>query len=96
MNITEYIKPELIVLAVALYFVGMGMKKSAVIADKWIPFILGAAGIVAALLWVCATSDLSTAQGVMLAIFTAITQGVICAGVSVYVNQLIKQGKKGE
>ena len=96
MNISEYIKPELIVLAVMLYILGMGLKKSATIADKWIPYILGAAGVVLALVWVCATSDLSAPQGVLMAIFTGITQGVICAGASVYVNQLIKQVGKGE
>ena len=32
-------------------------------------------------------------QGILLAVFTAITQGVLVAGVSVYINQIIKQKK---
>ena len=35
--ITEYIKPELIVVAVVLYIVGIGLKKTTVVKDKWIP-----------------------------------------------------------
>ena len=95
MNIMDYIKPELIVLAIALYFIGMGLKKSQV-KDKWIPYILGAVGVTLAFVYVIATSDLSTAQGVLLAVFGGVTQGILCAGMSVYVNQLIKQGSKGE
>lgn len=95
MNITDYIKPELICLAVALYALGAGLKKSNV-RDCLIPSILGLSGAFLAALYVFATSDISTPQNVMLAIFTGITQGVLCAGGSVYVNQLIKQGKKAE
>lgn len=95
MNITDYIKPELICLAVALYGMGIGLKKSKV-KDNHIPAILGATGVVLAALYVFATSDISAPQNIMLAIFTGITQGVLCAGGSVYVNQLIKQGKKVE
>ena len=33
----------------------------------------------------------------LLAVFTGITQGVLCAGATVYVNQIVKQaGKKDE
>ena len=93
--ILEFIKPELVVLAVVLYLVGLALKKSAV-KDKFIPLILGVVSVVLATLYVMATSDLSTPQNVALAVFCAITQGVLCAGASVYVNQLIKQTKKTE
>ena len=96
MNMMDYVKPELVVLAIALYGIGVGLKKSKTIADKWIPYILGAVGIGIAFVWVCATSDLSTAQNVLMAVFTGFTQGIICASASVYVNQLIKQAGKGE
>ena len=35
----EYIKPELLILAVVLYFVGMGIKNTELIKDKYIPII---------------------------------------------------------
>ena len=40
-QIINYIKPELIVVAIALYFIGMAIKQSETIADKYIPSILG-------------------------------------------------------
>ena len=40
-QIMNYVKPELLVLAVVLYFVGVGMKKTEAIADKYIPISLG-------------------------------------------------------
>lgn len=93
--ILKFIKPELVVLVVVLYLVGVALKKSAV-KDKLIPLILGIVGVVLATLYVVATSDLSTLQNVAWAVFCAITQGGLCAGASVYVNQLIKQTKKNE
>ncbi len=93
--ILEFIKPELVVLAVVLYLVGIALKKSAV-KDKFIPLILGIVSVILATLYIVPTSDLSTPQNVALAVFRAITQGVLCAGLSVYVNQLIKQTKKNE
>ena len=44
-QIMNYVKPELLVLAVVLYFVGVGMKKTETIADKYIPVSLGGLGI---------------------------------------------------
>ena len=91
-QIMNYIKPELAVLPVVLYFLGMALKN----ADKNIPITLGAAGIVLAALWVISTSTITGWQSVVLALFTAIVQGVIAAGCSVYVNQIVKQKNKTE
>ena len=41
----NYVKPELIVVAVVLYFIGMGLKQSQTVKDKYIPLILGGLGI---------------------------------------------------
>ena len=92
----DFVKPELLILVAVLYFVGMGLKKAQSVPDKHIPYILGAAGIVLAIIYVCATSVLDGWQSVLMAVFTAVTQGVLCAGCSVYVNQLIKQSGKNE
>lgn len=89
----DFIKPELLVLIAVLYFIGAALKKSAV-RDKLIPFILGGIGVALALIWVLATSPLGTAQEILLAVFTAIVQGVLVAGASVYANQLYIQSKK--
>lgn len=95
MDITEYIKPELLVLIPVMYLVGVAIKKSEV-KDKIIPWILGAISIMLSAIYTLATSDLNTAANILLAVFTAITQGVLIAGASVYVNQLVVQTKKDE
>ncbi|HBS60936.1 MAG TPA: hypothetical protein DEA44_16940, partial [Firmicutes bacterium] len=47
MDFNEFIRPELLVLVPVLYLIGMGIKKSAA-KDKWIPVVLGIAGVVLA------------------------------------------------
>ena len=93
MNWQEYIKPELMVLIPVLYFIGAGIKKSP-IKDAFIPFILGAAGILLSGIYLFAAESVIGSQAVFTAIFTAITQGVLCAAAAVYANQIIKQSGK--
>lgn len=88
-NIKDFIQPELLILVPVLYIIGAGIKKAAFIKDKYIPIILGATGIVLSCLYVIATCGFSA-----MSIFTAITQGILVAGGSVYVNQIIKQRNK--
>lgn len=95
-QIMNYVKPELIVVAVVLYFIGMGLKQAQTVKDKYIPLILGGIGIVLCAIWVLATCTLSTGQDIAMAVFTAIVQGVLVAGLSTYVNQIIKQIGKAE
>ena len=94
MDFTEYLKPELLILVPVLYLIGMGLKKAAWFKDSLIPVLLGACGVVLAAVWVFATADVSGGKAIATAAFTAITQGVLCAGASVYVNQLVKQAQK--
>lgn len=95
-QIMNYIKPELIVVAVVLYFVGMWLKKAQAVKDKYIPLILGGIGIVLCAIWVFATSTIGTGQEIAMAVFTAIVQGILVAGVSTYINQIVKQAGKEE
>lgn len=93
-QVKDYIKPELLVLVVVLYFVGMAIKNAKSVKDNYIPYILGSVGIALSALWILATCTLANYQDVLLAIFTAIVQGVLVAGASVYINQLTKQANK--
>ena len=95
MNYQDYIKTELLILIPVLYFIGIGLKKSK-LPDKWIPIVLGVSAVVLSAIWVVATADISGVQEVASAIFTAVTQGVLVAGASVYANQLYIQAKKEE
>lgn len=92
--IKEYIKPELLILAIVLYFLGVAIKNTEVIKDKYIPLVLGLVGIIFSAIYVVATSTIASYQDVLTIIFTSIVQGILVAGASVYVNQLIKQSNK--
>ena len=96
MNLNDYLKPELLILVPVMYLIGAGCKKSALVADKYIPIILGIVSILISGVWVLATSPLGSFQEVCMAIFTAITQGILAAGASVYINQVVKQSSKEE
>lgn len=70
MQITDYIKPELIVVALVLYFVGMWIKQSEAVKDRYIPLINGGLGIICGI-YVLATSACRSGQEILMAIFTA-------------------------
>ncbi len=93
MDLQNYIKPELLVLIPVLYLVGVAIKKSA-ISDRLIPAILGGVSVLLCGIWVLANCPVGNASEIATAIFTAITQGVLLAGASVYADQFIKQLKK--
>lgn len=88
-EILQYISPELMIVIPVLYFVGMALKRITKINDALIPFILGGVGIV-----VCGLYEVGTLGFCFEAIFAAVVQGVLTAGMSVYLNNLIKQGKE--
>ncbi len=91
----EFVKPEMLVLIPVLYLIGIAIKRSQ-ITDKLIPWILGAISVVLCGLYIAATTQITGWQSGIMAIFTAITQGILIAGCSVYVNQLVKQSKTVE
>lgn len=62
-QIMNYVKPELIVVAIVLYFCGMALKQTQMDKDKYIPMLLGAGGIVLCGIWVLATSPLGNGPG---------------------------------
>ena len=95
MDVMSFVKPELLILVPVLYTIGVGIKKSNV-SDNYIPLILGVVSIFLSTLWVISTSDIKNWQDAIYAIFISITQGILTAGASVYVNQLYIQSKKDE
>lgn len=95
MEYQSYLKTEFLILVPVLYFIGIGLKKSK-LPDKWIPLTLGVLAVMLSAIWVIATTDISNLQKAAFAIFTAVTQGVLAAGMSVYANQLYIQARKEE
>lgn len=88
-KLQDYIKPELLVLIPVLYILGLMLKKTEKINDKYIPVMLGIIGIVLCAIYVAAVSGIC-----LMSVFTAVTQGILVAGAAVYVNQLVKQNKE--
>jgi len=95
-SVMNYIKPELLVVAIVLYFVGIGLKTAQTFKDKYIPLLLGIIGIVICAVYTFATSEFSEWKDVAMVIFTSVTQGILVAGLSTYVNQIVKQSSKTE
>lgn len=93
MDFQEFIKPELLILIPVLYLIGIALKKSP-LADKHIPLILGICGVFLSAVYLIASEPISGLQAFATMLFTAITQGILVAGASVYANQIIKQIKK--
>ena len=83
MELLTFVPEQLLVLVVAIYVLGLFLKKLEIIKDKWIVFILMAFAISFSLIM----------QGLGA---VAILQGVICWGVAVGVKQIEVQLKKVE
>lgn len=87
-NLIQYIKPELLVLAVLLYGLGAILKKTK-LKDNFIPLILGGSGVISATTYLCIMEGSTfTSIGI------GLVQGLLCAACSTYVNQIIKQMQK--
>lgn len=92
--ITEFIKPELLILIPVLMILGKIIKDSVLIDSALIPLILGIVGIFLSALWVMTDSTVLSVQEILMAAFVSIVQGLLCAGTAVYGNQLYRQGKE--
>ena len=83
MDFAQYITQNALILIPVLYIIGMIVKNTEKISDKYIPVVLLIAGIAGAV-------------GIMGVNADAVVQGVLVTGATVYTNQLIKQSTKNE
>lgn len=91
MDITTYIKPELLVLVPVLIIIGAVIKHYTQTDNRWIPLVLTGIGVVLSTIWVLGDMPIIAWQDVTTAILTAVVQGVLVAGAAVYGNQVYKQ-----
>lgn len=92
MDMTQYIKPELLVLLPVLWVAGAILKRTPGIRDWLIPYLLLGASMLLCALYLGATQGFTG-----LSAFTGITQAFLIAGAAVGGNQLVKQaGKRTE
>lgn len=90
MDFIDFLKPELAVLPVVLYALGVWIKKSQC-KDWKIPFILLLAGIGLAVLYLFSVSGVFDARSLAALAFAGITQGFVSAAIAVFGNQAYKQ-----
>ncbi len=86
-SVSNLIAPELLITVPVLYILGIALKKLNVFKDKYIPITLGIIGIMLSFFKLASNNSVSFEL-----IFASVTQGVLCAGATVYANQLVKQG----
>lgn len=82
MDFLSYITENALIIIPVLYIIGMILKGTEKVKDKYIPLILLPIGI---------ALSMGIAGGITA---DAIIQGVLVTGASVYANQLVKQIKK--
>lgn len=90
-QLVNYIQPELLILIPVMYIIGLGLKKTEKISNNLIPLYIGVISIVLASIYTFSVCDVTGYKEIATAVFTSITQGVLCGGASVYFNQLFKQ-----
>jgi len=88
-EILNYVRPEIMVLIPVLVIIGLMLKKISRVKDWTIPIILGLVGVVLAI------STFGFVEGFTgPTILTGIIQGILAAGMAVYVHQLTIQSVK--
>lgn len=93
LNILDFLKEGYFIVIVALYVIGIFLKKLESIKDKWITTILMLLGITIAVLLTIINAQYKVNLEVIL---NGILQGILCWGVAVGVNQTVKQIGKEE
>ena len=89
MDFTSYIQPELLVLVPVLVVLAEALKYPFEKYRNYIPLILTGAGVLMATMYTIGHYGVG-----LIPIFTAITQGIICAGMAVYGYEIVKGLKK--
>ena len=93
MDIMSFIQSNLLIVIVAIYVVGVFLKKIEMIKDKDITILLMLFGITFAVLLSIINAKYKVSLEV---IVNGLLQGILCWGVSVGVNQTVKQLGKQE
>lgn len=88
-DFSNYLKPELAILVPVLFAIGRFLKWTK-LNDRYIPLILGAVGIVLAILYLIVLENKFNLD----VLLTGFVQGILYASTSVYIHQNYKQLKE--
>ena len=92
MDMMELIRPEMLTLIPVLYLIGVALKRAEVFENKYIPLGLGLLGALLGAAWLLVFRDAE--YNILQSLLMGAVQGILCAGCSVYANQLYKQLKE--
>ncbi len=92
------VKADYTIIIAVLYFIGIGLRRLKAFPNNYIPLCITLVGIGLAAL--SSLSRLPDYNNLAALLFDSIAQGILCAGMSVYVNEFIKHtvkksGEKG-
>lgn len=88
-TIMEFIRPELLILVVAAWCLGLFLKKAPWFTEEWkIPFIILFLSIILAILYIALVLGEGFTGAV---IVSSIIQGIIIAALAVFGNEAVKQ-----
>lgn len=87
----EFIQSEIYILVPCLYGLGMMLKKSTLIRDKYIPLLLLVISLILSCLYFLGKNGFSIDS-----FYTGLVQGILCVSASVFCNQIGKQWFKEE
>ena len=90
--IVDYIKPELLILIPTLWLLGEIVKNTS--EKTLIPLIVGISGVCLAGLYIFSLLPSFNIRCVLSAMFASLTQGLLCAGGSVYAHEIAKNIRK--
>lgn len=94
-EIMTYIQPELLSVSVVLYLLGMALKKSGRVPERYLPLVLCGTGIVLCGVWVWATTAVTGPKSAAMAAFTSVVQGTLVAGLAVFACRMRGRKNKG-
>ena len=83
MEIIKYVTDQALVLIPALYIMGLIIKGTEKVSNKWIPVILLPLGVAGTIAFMGLNAN-------------AVIQGILVTGVTVFADQVVKQVQKSE
>lgn len=95
LNVLKYMKPELLIVSLILYFIGITLIHSKLLSNRNFPKTVFYLGISISITYVILSSEIISWIGLISALIISFIQGVICGIIPVFIYILTsKQIKK--
>lgn len=87
-QVFEFVRPELLVVVVVCYCLGLFLKGVPKIKDWVIPFVLLVSSVIMCVLYMGLVIEKQWTPEI---IFVSLMQGILCAAMTVFGNEILKQ-----